>query len=378
MSLPNSGNPISFSQIRSEFGDGTNTATSPVRLGQYRRDDSDFTKPPSTSSHHNDPLDTGIPTSGEINVAAFYSKKLNVIVDYHTSAVTGGSRPTDARSKYTGSASGNWSVIGGYKDRDASNSSGTKVKINVNKSIGNDTSTTSDASDLGRCALRTGSAWETGTELYVTVGASGKISGAGGAGGTGGWKVGGAATGGNDGNSALGIQYGTDDNETVVEVADGGLISCGYGGGGGGGGCETGSDEENEESGWGGGGGGGAGIPAGAAGLGGNGQTDENGNVGTTPDGSTETGGEGAVGGSDEDKPGGTGGDGGDQNDSAGGGAASTALGDEGGGTITSSALGAGGASGSAIRKTDANIKWNLTSGSAARVKGSTTDTGIT
>ena len=39
MTLPTGESPISFSQIRSEFGDGTNTSSSPVRLGQYRRDD---------------------------------------------------------------------------------------------------------------------------------------------------------------------------------------------------------------------------------------------------------------------------------------------------------------------------------------------------
>ena len=43
MTLPTGESPISFSQIRTEFGDGTNTSTSPVRLGQYRRDDSSFT-----------------------------------------------------------------------------------------------------------------------------------------------------------------------------------------------------------------------------------------------------------------------------------------------------------------------------------------------
>ena len=43
MTLPTGESPISFSQIRTEFGDGTNTSSSPVRLGQYRRDDASFT-----------------------------------------------------------------------------------------------------------------------------------------------------------------------------------------------------------------------------------------------------------------------------------------------------------------------------------------------
>ena len=43
MTLPTGESPISFSQIRTELGDGTNTSSSLVRLGQYRRDDSSFT-----------------------------------------------------------------------------------------------------------------------------------------------------------------------------------------------------------------------------------------------------------------------------------------------------------------------------------------------
>lgn len=370
MTLPTGESAISFSQLRTEFGTNGNNTNGPVRLGQYRRDDSDFTKPPATSSHTNDPLDTGIPTSGTINMDVFHGKKLNVIVDYHTTAFTGGSRPSDARTKYESSSSGNWSVIGGYKNRNASDSSGTRVKINVNKTIGGDTSTSSESSELDKCALRTGSGWETGTELYVTVGASGKICGAGGAGGKGGWKTGTPGTDGKDGTSALGIQYGTDDNETVVDIASGGIISCGYGGGGGGAGCEEGSEEEGEESGFGGGGGGGAGVPAGAAGEGGNqGLGDADAEAGSTPDGSSETGGEGHAGGNDGgNETGGTGGDGGDQ-------AGNAADGLE--GDAEASGVGEGGATGSAIRKTDANIKWNFTTGSAARTFGSTTDNGI-
>ena len=62
MALQSSGNPISFSQIRSEFGDGVNTATSPVRLGKYRRDDDEFTNE-DLGSLSGLPLDTGVPTS---------------------------------------------------------------------------------------------------------------------------------------------------------------------------------------------------------------------------------------------------------------------------------------------------------------------------
>ena len=105
MTLPTGESPISFSQIRAEFGDGANTSTSPVRLGQYRRDDSSFTNK-TVGSFSNQPLDDGIPTSGTINVDTFHGKSLNVIVDYHSgSADEGGTRPEDAKSRYGSSAS---------------------------------------------------------------------------------------------------------------------------------------------------------------------------------------------------------------------------------------------------------------------------------
>ena len=199
MTLPTGESPISFSQIRTEFGDGTNTSTSPVRLGQYRRDDSSFTNK-TVGSFSNQPLDDGIPTSGTINVDSFHGKSLNVIVDYHSgSADEGGTRPEDAKSRYSSSASslgnstGKWNVIGGYKNPN-SNSAGTKVKINVNKGIG---SQAVGSNGVEICALRTGT-WDANTILSVDVGGSGKIRGAGGDGGNGGDNA--EAEGGRGGN----------------------------------------------------------------------------------------------------------------------------------------------------------------------------------
>ena len=232
MTLPTGESPISFSQIRAEFGDGVNTSSSPVRLGQYRRDDSSFSNK-TVGTFSNQPLDDGIPTSGTINVDTFHGKSLNVIVDYHSgSADEGGSRPEDAKSRYgssassLGNSSGKWNVIGGYKNPN-SNSAGTKVKINVNKGIG---SQAVGGNGVEICALRTGT-WDANTILSVDVGGSGKIRGAGGDGGPGGDNSGNGSDG-EEGNSALGIQY----SGTTVNVASGGQIICGYGGGGGGGG----------------------------------------------------------------------------------------------------------------------------------------------
>ena len=351
MTLPTGESPISFSQIRTEFGDGTNTSTSPVRLGQYRRDDASFSNK-TVGSFSNQPLDTGIPTSGTINVDTFHGKSLNVIVDYHSgSADEGGTRPEDAKSRYGSSASslgnstGKWNVIGGYKNPN-SNSAGTKVKINVNKGIG---SQAVGSNGVEICALRTGT-WDANTILSVDVGGSGKIRGAGGDGGPGGNNDGDGSAG-EEGNSALGIQY----SGTTVNIASGGQIICGYGGGGGGGGDfqEDGfmfSDQERYAGG--GGGGGGAGVPTGAGADGGSG----NGGTAAT-DGSSgsfqaggEQGGAGGEGGNNAGEAiGGEGGRGGDQENAPGSGSG-PGDGDPGG----------SGADGFAIRKSASGITYTL------------------
>ena len=359
MTLPTGESPISFSQIRTEFGDGTNTSTSPVRLGQYRRDDSSFTNK-TVGSFSNQPLDDGIPTSGTINIDSFHGKSLNVIVDYHSgSADEGGTRPEDAKSRYNsspsslGNSSGKWNVIGGYKNPN-SNSAGTKVKINVNKGIGSQ-AVGSDGVEI--CALRTGT-WDSNTILSVDVGGSGKIRGAGGDGGTGGTNDG-NGSGGEEGNSALGIQYGG----TTVNVASGGQIICGYGGGGGGGGDfqEDGfmfSDQERYAGG--GGGGGGAGVPAGAGADGG----EANGDGGDGSAGSAQQGGEqgGAGGGAGEDgeAEGGGGGRGRDQTSSGNGGASETGIDNGEGGEGGSGEGGSAGSDGFAIRKSESSITYTL------------------
>ena len=265
MALPTGESPISFSQIRTEFGtDGDNT-NGPVRLGQYRNTDPSFSNK-DVGSLTNLPLDSGIGfvpgATGAINVDAFHGKKLNVIVDYHSGSTE--NRPNDARTKYqASSASGNRVVVGGYKDRVVDDSSGSKVIIHVNKTIGSATG------NVNFCAVRTGTSWESGTELSIVVGSSGKIFGAGGNGGNGCTAEGGGLNGGNggDGSSALGISY----SGTVVTVASGGIISKGYGGGGGGGGCNGIEEAGGEDSLFlehiGSGGGGGAGLPVGEGGT---------------------------------------------------------------------------------------------------------------
>ena len=242
MALQASG-PISFSQIANEFG------LSPGRnLGAYRISQS-------VGSLSNLPLDTGIPQSGPIAFSDFYSKRLNLVVDFHS--IQENTTRRNARDRYNNNGV---TVIGGFKGKPSS-SSGTKVYINVNKTIG------SNKNNRNNVALRTGS-WDSSTQLITIIGSGGSLYGAGGDGGAGGGIPGAAGQGG-QGSSALGIDYPT-------SITNQGTIFGGRGGGGGGAGgwgftfadtqdgCEG---RRNQTLRIGGGGGaGGAGLPAGDGG----------------------------------------------------------------------------------------------------------------
>ena len=255
MALQASGS-ISASQISNEFGlpPGRN-------LGAYRVSQS-------VGSLANLPLDTGIPQSGSISFSNFYSKRLNIVVDFYSGGTV--TRQT-ARTRYNNS---NVTVIGGFKTRPSSGA-GSRVIINVNKNIG------SAQGNINNVALRTGS-WESNTNLEIVVGPAGTIIGAGGNGGNGTTGNGGSGT---PGTSALGIQYTT----TIINQ---GLIFGGRGGGGGGGAGvfkRCGRNQRGCKGGQiffltGGGGAGGRGFPAGGGGGGGNagssGTIDSNGSGG--------------------------------------------------------------------------------------------------
>ena len=253
MAIKSSGSYIKFSEIETEFGQNTNRD-----LGEYRVSQT-------IGGLVNQPLDTGIPSTGEIKFSDFYNKKLNIVIDYHSG--TSENRPSDAYSKYsldpdpdpanTGSRSGYWDVIGGFKNRPG-NSSGSKVRIHVNKTFG------SEQGEVTKCAVRTGSSWNSGTDLTVEVGSAGQIYGSGGNGGEGGTSSSSPdGEDGRDGSSGLGIEY------AGTTITNNGIIMQGYGGGGGGGYRKV----EKEEwwggpiySASGGGGGGGAGNPGGSSG----------------------------------------------------------------------------------------------------------------
>jgi hypothetical protein len=236
MALQASGS-ISAKNIRDEFGQTTNISFGAYRVSQ------------TVGSLANLPLDTGIPQSGSISFSDFYSKRLNIVVDFHSGGTV--TRQT-ARTRYNNS---NVTVIGGFKTRPSSGA-GSRVIINVNKNIG------SAQGNINNVALRTGS-WESNTNLEMQIGSSGKLFGAGGNGGA-------AGSAGANGTSALGIEY------SPIIVTNRGYIQSG--GGGGGGSSSYGVNERRKKS-WGRrsrrpntvpgkAGGGGSGLPGGSGGGG--------------------------------------------------------------------------------------------------------------
>ena len=346
MALPASGQ-ITANQISDEFG---RNSGSQMSLGGYR-----LTQSVGSLSFNG--IDSGVPTSGEIKFSDFYSKRLNVVVDYHTGGAVSRS---NAKNKYNGN---NVTVIGGFRGK---KEAGSKILIHVNKTIG------SAKGNQNFVALRTGN-WDSDVVLSVDVGSSGAIYGAGGDGGQGAdsWSDGGSTNGGSGGNgtSALGIEH----EETAVNVQSGGKIHAGAPGGGGGAGARQ-VDGGADRSACGGGGGGGAGLPAGNGGRGGvrqSGNADEVQNGAGGSAGQLEENGEGGAGGNNADEAiGANGGRGGDFNEGGG----EPAQGGNGGRNLDSS-NGNAGSNGSAIRRSSGSIQVDITN--AGAIHGGTNDIGV-
>lgn len=332
MTLQSSGS-IKFSDIAQEFGRA-------YSLGSYRVYE--------TLGSLTRTLDDAIPYTGTIKFSDFYGKKLNVVVNVYSGTTD---YHLNARSLYD---SNSVRVVGGFRSKPSS-SSNTKVFVHVNKSIG------SLKGSEYYCALRTGN-WNPNTELYVDVGSSGALFGAGGDGGKGRVCDGGYA--GSSGSSALGVEY----YGTTVRVFSGGYIQCGYGGGGGGGGGFNDPDKNTQDhASSGGGGGGGAGLPAGSGGPTGDGAfgSGSNGSAGNA--GSSTAGGSGGSGGGGGGSSGGNGGVGGSPSGGPGSGGG-------GSGNVCSSNGTGGGSNGAAIRKTS-GISFSLVN--YGTIYGSTSADGV-
>ena len=325
MALQGSGQ-ISFSQIENEFGQNGERS-----LGDYRTSQN-------VGELSNLPLDSGIPTSGEIKFSDFYSKRLNIVVDMHS----GGDefRKSAKNDKWNNN---NLTVIGGFRSK---KEDGSKIIVHVNKKFG------SDKSSVTNCAVRTGS-WNSSSTIQVDIGGEGQILGAGGDGGQGGVCLGTGSPGGT-GTSGLGIDH----NGVTVNVLSGGIIRAGFGGGGGGGGGRQ-TDKGSDRRACGGGGGGGAGFPAGNGGQPGNGCA--NGSSGSS--GNETTAGDGGGGGNNGNQAyGATGGEGGQFGEAANNGGSSQAGG------------GSGGGDGAAIRRVSG---FSVTINNSGTIQGDQNATGV-
>ena len=298
--LINPGSQISFTNIETEFGNN------PLRsLGSYRNTHPDFGNK-NLGELTNLPLDTGIPTSGEIKFSDFYGKRANIVVDLHSSG-----NANFNHNAYTNRfANGNYNIVGNYKTSITKSEwqGGKKVIIHINAQFGS-----AGASDTNHVALEMGNisdsitnAWPTATTFAIDVGSSGLVGGKGGNGGSSGNEETSGQDGG-DGTSGMKIHSGFQD-----EITGESRIFGGGGGGGSGSGAEQ-NDWGDRNSAAGGRGGGGAGLPGGE---GGNGNENEDGNA--------NAGGDGINGQNNEEAVGGNGGNGGGRNqpgqDASGGG----------------------------------------------------------
>ena len=327
MTIKSSGSSLSFSEIEAEFGSNGSRSLGSYRLSQ------------SVGSLSNLPLDSGIPTSGQIKFSDFYGKQLNVVVDCHS-----GGEETRIIAKNSKWNNNNLTVIGGFRSK---KEGGSKIIINVNKKI------CSNKDAVDRCALRTGS-WDGTATVQIDVGSSGKILGSGGDGGSGAQGINNSGSPGSSGTSGLGI----DTNNVTVNIASGGIIRAGFGGGGGGGGGRQ-SDKNADRRASGGGGGGGAGCPPGNGGSGGN--------VGAG-------GGPGSAGTETTGGGGGGGGNNANQAYGASGGSGANLGGNAGGGGNSQTGGGGAGGNGAAIRR---NSGFSVTINNSGTITGDTSATGV-
>ncbi len=301
MAIKNSGTQLKFSEIEQEFGQNNGRS-----LGRYRNTHPDF-KNKNLGELSNLPLDTGIPTSGQIKFSHFYGKRLNIVVDlYETGNSNYGLNVFTDRFK-----NGNYQIVGDYRKTitksDSEWQGGKKVIIHINKTFGSAGATAEShvAVDMGDIDDNNANHWPTATTFQIDVGGEGLVGGRGGKGGDAGNEETGGENGGR-GTSGMKI-HSAIQNEITGESR----IFGGGGGGGSGSGAEQ-NDWGDKNSAGGGGGGGGAGIPPGADGSApGSGEAG-----GTNQAPSANQGGDGGNGGDNAEAEGGRGGNGGDRSES--------------------------------------------------------------
>ena len=229
MALPNTGNPLSLSQIATEFG-----GSAPHSMSEYYAGGSNV--PAGTSGNGGD-----IPSSGAINFNIFYTaqKVTRVAIGLTISSTTQ-----------------NYNI---YSNRGGTYSAGNSdVTLTVQAIVG--------SASNSQYALDTGNQWTSGDTIKIIN--NSQIIGCGGGGGAGSQNQGGQAqwpgSAGQGGGSAVNLGFAT----TIQN--NGGFIR-GAGGGGGGGGSASADESTGKGSNFqyvaGGGGGGGAGQNGGSAGA---------------------------------------------------------------------------------------------------------------
>ena len=334
MAIKSSGTQLSFSEIEAEFGSNGERSLGDYRLTQ------------NVGELSNLPLDTGVPTSGQIKFSDFYNKKLNVVVNCYS-----GGDEFHKNAKNDKWNNNSVVVVGGFRSK---KESGSKIIIHVNKRFG------SDKNGENRCALRTGS-WSNINSMQIDVGSSGRLLGAGGDGGAGSQFQNAAGNGGS-GSSGLGVEV----NNTVVNVVSGGILRAGFGGGGGGGsGRQTDKGEDRIASG--GGGGGGQGFPGGSGGPRGSTSVSNTSGGSDGTAGDISEAGEGGNGSQNASEAyGGAGGEGGSFGEGANAGA--------GGSGKQTGANGQGGGDGAAMRRTSG---FTVSINNSGSIQGSTSATNV-
>ena len=128
MVVKNSGTKLRFTEIENEFGQNPGRS-----LGRYRSSHPNFGNK-NLGELSNLPLDTGIPASGTIKFSDFYGKRLNVVVDLHSS----GSTNFDVDVYANRFANGNYNIVGNYRPSVTKSQwqGGKKVIIHINKTFG--------------------------------------------------------------------------------------------------------------------------------------------------------------------------------------------------------------------------------------------------
>ena len=306
-----SGELLSFeNDIEAEFGQNSGRS-----LGRYRTSHPDF-RNKNLGELSNLPLDTGMPTSGEIKFSDFYQKRLNVVVDMYT---TGNSNyGLNVYTQRFNQGSSFQRPVGGFKEFVNKNGwrGGKKIIIHINKTFGSAGATAEShvAVDIGDIDNGNANHWPTATLFQIDVGGEGLVGGRGGKGGDAGNEETAGENGGR-GTSGMKIHESYTHNGQNFsyedEISGESRIFGGGGGGGSGSGAEQ-NDWGDKNSAGGGGGGGGAGIPAGADGSApGSGEA---GGTNVAPD--YEQGGDGGNGGDNAEAEGGTGGNGGNRSES--------------------------------------------------------------